>query len=316
MAFASLLLGLGLLACPATAALRIASDVMTIEHTPGQIAIDQFYNGSAQIVSGGIAALVSQPTRIQLGTNAEIPSLKTYATNKNLRIIYTMTETYYRIVANRRAGIEKLEDLRGKRIATFPTTTAAYFAGKMLAAAGLGEGDYELVSGNTCARQPCGGATMPSQLARGQIDAIALWEPTPQVAVDMLGDDAIVFQDRSLYREVVNLQSTTEALGNPEVRKEIVAFVKAVMRAQKKFNEEPESVYERVAQIIGSDAGVIERAWGIHGWRGALAPDIVEVLIEEENYVAEVQRRKPSSAEEITKLVDFSIMEEVMADLD
>src|SRR5690242_7948489 len=139
MAIQPLLLRLGLLANAhlVFAALRIASDIVNIEPTPAQIAIDQFYDGDAEIVEGGIAALVSQPLDIQLGTNAEIPSLKIYATNKNLRIIYTMTETYYRIVANRKAGIQKLEDLKGKRIATFATTTAAYFAGKYLATVGL-----------------------------------------------------------------------------------------------------------------------------------------------------------------------------------
>jgi len=318
MALQSLLLRLGLLvaAQSASATLRIASDVATIEHTPGQIAIDQFYNGNATIVEGGIAVLVRSSTSIQLGTNAEIPSLKTYATSKNLRIIYTMTETYYRIVANRKAGIETLADLKGKRIATIPTTTAAYFAEKYLATVGLNSSDYSLVSGSTCMMQPCRANTMPAQIVAGAVDAIALWEPTPQVAVDMLGGDAVIFQDRGLYREIVNLQSTTDALGDPDTRKEIVAFVKAVMKAQKVFNEDPESLYERVAEIVGSDPGVIKRAWGIHGWRGALAPDIVEVLIEEEKYVAGLQRRKPWSDEEVTALVDFSITEEALANLD
>lgn len=96
---------------------------------PGRVAIEDFYEGDAEIVKGGTGTLVRDP-EVALGTNAEIPTLKTFATSKDLRIIFTMTETYYRIVANKQSGIERLEDLKGKVIGTFPTSTTAYFAEK------------------------------------------------------------------------------------------------------------------------------------------------------------------------------------------
>ena len=45
-----------------------------------------------------------------------------------LRIILTVSEGYYRIVARRSAGISSLADLKGKRIATFPSTSSAYYS--------------------------------------------------------------------------------------------------------------------------------------------------------------------------------------------
>ncbi|CAI4213049.1 unnamed protein product [Parascedosporium putredinis] len=292
--------------------LKIASDVMTIEHTPGRIAIEDFYDGPAKIVEGGIAALLSDPT-VALGTNAEIPSLKSYGSNRDLRIIYTMTETYYRIVANRNAGIETLEDLKGKRIGTIPTTTAAYFVEKYLGTVGLEPDDYELAYGGTCLRAPCGRNTLPMQLANGTIDAIALWEPTPQFAVNELGDDAIVFQDRSVYREVVNLQSTAPKLADPETRALIVEFVRSLNAAQRVFAEEPtEDLYQRVADATGSQADVIEQVWGIHGWRGTLVGDIYDVLKTEDQWVAQLQGRDKLTEEEIEALVDTSILEEAL----
>lgn len=292
--------------------LKIASDVMTIEHTPGRIAIEDFYSGSAEIVEGGIAALLSDPT-VALGTNAEIPSLKSYGRNKDLRIIYTMTETYYRIVANRNAGIETLEDLKGKKIGTIPTTTAAYFVEKYLGTAGLEANDYELTYGETCLKAPCARNSLPLQLVNGTIDAIALWEPTPQFAVNELGDDAVIFQDRSVYREIVNLQSTATKLADPETRAQIVEFVKALHEAQRVFREEPTAeLYQRVANAMGSEADVIEQVWSIHGWRGTLAGDILDVLRVEDPWVAQVARRDELSEEEIVALVDTSILEEAL----
>ena len=214
--------------------LKIASDVMEIEHTPGRIAIGDFYTGPAEIVEDGIAAPLSDPT-IALGINAEIPSLKSYGRNKDLRIIYTVTETYYRIVANRNAGIETLEDPRGKKIGTIPTTTAAYFVEKYLGTVGLEPGDYELTYGGPCIRAPCAWNSLPKQLVNGTIDALALWEPTPQFAINGPGEDTIVFQDRSIYREIVNLQSTATKLADPETRAQIVEFVRALHEAQRVF---------------------------------------------------------------------------------
>ncbi len=43
----------------------------------------------------------------------------------------------------------------------------------------------------------------------------------------------IEFQDRSVYREIVNLHSTAETLAKPEKRRAIVAFVRALIEAQR-----------------------------------------------------------------------------------
>jgi sulfonate transport system substrate-binding protein len=292
-----------------SAVLRIASDTVTIEHTPGRIAIDDYYKGEAEIVGGGIAALLSDPT-VDLGTNAEIPSLRNYATNRNLRIIHTVTETYYRIVASKKLGIKTLKDLDGKTIGSIPGTTAAYFAQKFLATVGVT--NFTVVYGQLCMKAPCGPGTLPYMIADGTIQAISLWEPTPELAVQALGADAIVFQDRSLYREIVNLQSTAEKLANPEKRKEIVEFIKALIKAQEVFRTKPESLYERVATVVGSDTGVIKAVWPIHGWRGTLVPDLYERLLEEEPWTAQANNRATLSKDDLAKLIDRSVLEEAL----
>lgn len=291
-------------------ALKIASDVGTIEHTPGRIAIEDYYEGDAQIVGGGITALVSDSS-VDLGTNAEIPSLRTYATHKNLRIIYTMTETYYRIVANA-SVVPSLEDLKGKRIGTLPGSTAAYFVEKYLATVGLESTDYTLASGSPCSAAPCGRGTLPYQLATGAIDAVAIWEPTPELAVQALGPDAIVFQDRSVYRELVNLHSTVEKLADPDSRSEIVDFVRALNKAEEVFRTNPETVWDRVASALGVNTSVIEAVFPIHAWRGTLAPDLLDVLVTEDPWVAKANNRAALSVEDLADLIDSSVLDEVL----
>jgi len=155
-------------------ALKIASNLETIEYTPELVAIQDYLNKSisASIVSGGVPTLFSDSS-IDLASNAETQALRNYASHKNLRIIYTVAEVYYRIVANKAKGISVGKDLKGKRIGTIQSTSAAYFLSKYLASVGLRDSDVTIVSGNTCNKAPCGSATLPTMLTQGSIDAIA-----------------------------------------------------------------------------------------------------------------------------------------------
>ena len=160
-------------------ALKIASNLETIEYTPELIAIQDYLNKniSASIVSGGVANLWSDSS-IDLASNAETQALRNYASHKNLRIIYTVAEVYYRIVANKAKGINSVKDLKGKRVGCMQSTSAAYFLSKYIASVGLKDSDVTIVAGNTCNKAPCGAGTLPNMITQGTIDAIASeWFP-------------------------------------------------------------------------------------------------------------------------------------------
>ncbi len=55
---------------------------------------------------------------------------------------------------------------------------------------------------------------MAAAVIDGRADALSMWEPESQKAVDALGRDAIVFQDNKVYRELFSLYSSTEVLGD------------------------------------------------------------------------------------------------------
>ncbi|WP_104978342.1 ABC transporter substrate-binding protein [Sorangium cellulosum] len=292
-------------------ALRIASDTASIEFTPALIASQDFYPGEATVESGGIVKLLNDPS-VDLGTNAETQTLRQSVAHPNLRIIFTVTETFYRIVANRDAGIDALADLRGKRIGTIPNTSAAYFVDKYLGTAGLTADDYTVVPGGICMATPCARNTLPSLLERGEVDAVALWEPSTQLAADVIGERAIVFQDRSLYREIVNLHSTAEKLADPEKRRGIVEFVRSLARAQELYRTTPEVVWPRISSAIGIEQSVLEEVWHDERFQGTLVPDILDVLEEEEPWVAAQTGRTPRTRAELAPLVDDSVMREAL----
>jgi ABC-type nitrate/sulfonate/bicarbonate transport system substrate-binding protein len=99
--------------------LKIASSLQWIEHTPQPYALKNFYKGgsAAQLVSGGVPNLASDRS-VDLAANAETQGLIQYGQHSNIRMIYTIVDVGYRLVANKASGINTLADLKGKKIGT------------------------------------------------------------------------------------------------------------------------------------------------------------------------------------------------------
>ena len=292
-------------------ALKIASALSVLEHLPEQIAIKDYYKGNATIINGGVASIVND-TSIDLASNAETQALVQYSKHKNLRIIYTVAEVYYRIVANKRT-IKSITDLRGKRIGSIPSTSAGYFTSKYLASVGLNESEYTVVSGGVCLREPCARTSFPELFKNGSIDAVAIWEPSAELAVEALGaNNTIVFQNRTVYREIFNLHTTKEKLDDPVARKEIVQFIRALHEAVKVFRTKPETIWSRIAPIVNTTVPILQAVWPDHSWTGPLPADLLDVLVEEDKWVAKVQKREPMPRSELTNLIDGSILKEAL----
>lgn len=292
--------------------LKIATSLLWIEHTPQAYAIKHFYNGSStpSLHQGGVANLGSNLT-YDLAANAETQGLKQYANHKNIRLIYMICEAHYRIVANRAAGINKLQDLKGKKIGTINGSSARVFVDRLLASGGLKESEYTTVSGNVCMKTPCANNTFPSMIASNQIDAFGVWEPAVELGVQALGDNAITFQNGSVYREMYAFYSTTEKLNDPAKRKDIVAFVRALNQTLDVYNNKPESVYQFVADTVGMDPKVVVDVWEDHKWTGVLPNDLFDLLVDEDKYLARKDNRTRTSKADLRKFLDTSIIEEL-----
>jgi hypothetical protein len=117
----------------------------------------------------------------------------------DLRIIFTVAECPYRIVARRSAGVRWLADLRGKRLGTQVGSSAEYVLDRMLCSGGASAND--ICSALHMAKTAAPLTQLPHALKSGAPGAFTVWEPQLQKAVGMLGDDAIVFCDASMYSE-------------------------------------------------------------------------------------------------------------------
>jgi sulfonate transport system substrate-binding protein len=298
----ALVLSLG--AAPSShAQLRVFGNTTTIELAPMLLAAKELYGESFVVKNGGIPDLFDEDAA-DIATNAETQALRQSVDHPDLRIIFTVSEGFYRIVARRSAGISRLADLRGKRITTAPNTSSHYYLHKMLGTAGVTTADVTIV--------PMMLSLMPAALANREVDAVTIWEPEIERAANLVGADAIEFQDRSVYRELFNLNTTAANLANPAKRAEIVAFVRALIRASARIAERPQEVWPLVAASTGYDVPLIEKVWHHEGYPGTLVPDLLDVMVEEDVFVARERNRTPRTRAELAKLVDDSVLRDAL----
>jgi sulfonate transport system substrate-binding protein len=282
-----------------------------IELSPVIVAANSFYPEQLPVGEGGIVRITSGET--DLATNAETQLLRESLTNPDLRIIMTVTESFYRLVARRSAGIETLADLKGKRAMLPRNTSAHYYLVAMLRTVGLTEEDIEIVNLPPAQGDQTGMDQMSDALARGDVDVISIWEPEPEDAIHRLGDDAIVFQDRSVYREVFNLHARAPDLADPIKRRSIVAFVRAVAEASAALNDNPERYWPHVSSITGFTTEEVAWGWPEMQFPVRIIPDMLDVLEIEDAWVAKERNRAPRSRAELAVFIDTSVVEEALA---
>jgi sulfonate transport system substrate-binding protein len=285
-----------------------------IELSPVLVAAGHFYPQKLEVPSGGVVSITSGTA--DLATNAETQLLRESVTNPDLRIIMTVSESFYRLVARRSSGIRTLKDLKGKRVLVPRQTSAQYYLVSMLRSAGLAEDDVTIVNLPPAAPGPAGAAAskfrMAEALARGEADVMATFEPEPGVAIRLLGDDAIVLQDRKVYREAFNLNARARDLADPVKRRAIVRFVRAVSDASKALGKDPAPYLPDIASILGFSVEQIGLGWPETRFPVRIIPDMLDVLEVEEQWLAKTANRSPRPRAELAKFIDRSVVDEAL----
>jgi NitT/TauT family transport system substrate-binding protein len=277
----------------------VAMNTATLEGGPLYVVDNGPQGGAIQLIGGGVRNLANGGAHA--ATNAETQFLLYGA--PNVRILFTVAEGLYRIVAKRSSGISSLADLKGKRITLPRDTSAHYYVVRMLASVGLTESDITIVD---LPRDQ-----MAAGVVAGRADAISMWEPESQNAVNALGRDAIVFQDNKVYRELFSLYSTTDVLGDTRRRRELVTFVRSLFTAVEELKVNPAPHFPVIAKTTKHPLDQITRSWEHHAFPMRVPGDMLDVMVEEEKWVAQKQGRAPRTRQALGAFFDNSILEEV-----
>jgi len=251
-----------------TPSISVAVNTTTIESAPVFVAARDAADVHIDIRSGGIPMLLD--CDVDAATNSETQALLRSVARPDLRIIMTVSECAYRIVARRSSRIFGVSDLRGKRIGAPANTSAAYYLAKVLREARLSESDVTVVAMAV--------PDMAAAIKRGEVDAVSGWEPAAHDAIAALGNDAIVFQPPGLYRELFDLNTTTAVLNDPVRRRSLVAAVRAMIAASTTVRTSPASVWPLLSSRINVPVATIDDSWNHFRFNASLPDDALNVL--------------------------------------
>jgi len=146
-----------------------------------------------------------------------------------------------RLVAKNGSGINSIQDVKGKIVATPFTTTAHYSLLKTLEMNGISEKDLTLLD-----------MQMPDIYAawqRGDIDAAYGWEP---ILSDLLKDGTTIITSKDLAENGIttsNLEIVRKEFAeqNPQI---VTNYIKALNKAVKLYNENQDEAIKTIAESL------------------------------------------------------------------
>lgn len=161
---------------------------------------------------------------VDMATAADIPIVLNNFTRDDFLVtaMFAANEDGCKLVARRDRGIDKPADLKGKKIGITLGTTAQFFLSTFLNSHGLMESEVEMVD--------LPQTELPGGIERGEVDAVAAFEPYAFQARRLLGDRAVKFAKTGLYRETALLAADRRFVEeHPEtVRRVLRAIDRAV----------------------------------------------------------------------------------------
>ena len=90
---------------------------------------------------------------------------------------------FVKIIARKDSGIKKGVDLKGKKVGANRETSSHFFLGIFLIHNRLSISDVEMINIRT--------VDLPAALKNNEVDAISVWQPYTQNAMQLLGDNAV-----------------------------------------------------------------------------------------------------------------------------
>lgn len=271
----------------------IESAPLLVQSIPG-IRVVPVPNGraaSALLVAGDVDAATGSETQLLLNS----------VNQSDLRVVLTLAECRYRLIARRQSGVLALADLRGKRIAHTPGTSSQYFLLDMLR---LGQLEPEDVT-----RVTLEGPDMPAALAKGEIDAMAMWEPHAQNALELLGADGVVLTHPEAYFERFNLNTTAKVLADPARRALLTQAFTAIAAASGRLQAAPTTYFDTLAKAISTPTAIIDKVWQQFRFPAGLEPEpLLDMMARLEPWAATAAGRAARPRAELAALIDTSLL--------
>ncbi|MBW2355118.1 MAG: ABC transporter substrate-binding protein [Deltaproteobacteria bacterium] len=190
---------------------------------------------------------------VAISTVADMPVVFNSFKRNDFCVFATFTYSFpfVKIIAHKDSGIKKGVDLKGKKVGANMGTSSHFFLGVFLIHNRLSVSDVEMINIRT--------VDLPAALKNNEVDAISVWDPYTQKAMQLLGDNAVELPSAEIYRTTFNLAVMKEfAKEHPET---LQKFLRAIDKAAAFIKKDREKAQEIIAKSFDLDKNVVNSAW-------------------------------------------------------
>jgi NitT/TauT family transport system substrate-binding protein len=229
-----------------------------------------------QYSSGKASLQAALDGKADLATTADIPIMLAAMSNVPVSVVATFfkTEHDHGIVARRDSGILTPAGLKGKRLGVTIGTSGHFVLDAFLSRQHLAPGDVTM---HNLKPEQFAGA-----LARGEVDAIATWEPFLGNLLSQLGANGAAFYAEDIYEIPYNLAGTRAYVArNPDLMKKVL---RALARGIQDCKNEPEASRAIMEAVLKVDTSKWKAQWPTYRFKLGLDQGLILALEDESRW--------------------------------
>ena len=254
-----------------TALFWIAQDQHFLRRNGLNVSLQKYDTGV-----GSLDGMLNAETDITVGTT-EFPLVGRAFQKARIRIIGSIDKGEFEYLVGRKdRGIEKVSDLKGKRVGTTLRTIAEFHLGRFLELHGMNMRDITLVDVKTPPE-------WVNAVVNGDIDAIATAQPYAELAKRRLGANAVFWPAQSSQPQYGLISSTEEWITkHPEL---VRRFLKSLAQAEEYAFRHPAEAKGIVQKALSLDASYMETVWSQNQFSLSLDQSLITAMEDEARWM-------------------------------
>ncbi|MFP5483295.1 MAG: ABC transporter substrate-binding protein [Gammaproteobacteria bacterium] len=208
--------------------------------------------------------------RVDMATSSELPFMFAVFQGKPISLVTTFNTNKDDMKFLIRTAAVKggVKDLAGKRSGYVEKASSHYYMDLFLL--------YNGIDPKTTVPLAMGADALANALVRGEVDAISVWEPWGQIALNLGGADVEVLNAPKLYSQTFNLLVSNE-YRLTQMRKS-TAVLSALDEAIQFIKKNPDEAKGIMARKVGIDSETVKAAWPTYQFELTLQQSLLSTV--------------------------------------